>query len=95
MRYGIDLAPARDAIMILPPDARRWPKAADLAGSVRVEIDCEVLARLMSGQPLGAADLHCLDSDSKRLLWRICLESCRLQACDDSLSLVCRRASRK
>ena len=43
---------------------------------VRVEIAEETLARLLTAGQVCAAELRCLDCQSKQCLWRICLESC-------------------
>lgn len=54
--------------------------AGSAAGaSVRVEIEAETLLDLLRGRPVCAADLRCLDCESKRRLWQLCLRAC-LQA---------------
>ncbi len=43
---------------------------------VRVEVAEETLCRLLRAGQLCAAELRCLDCESKQCLWRLCLESC-------------------
>ncbi|BBO70023.1 hypothetical protein DSCA_39530 [Desulfosarcina alkanivorans] len=43
---------------------------------IRVEIGEKTLLRLLAGGQVCAADLNCLDCDSKKRLCRLCLQSC-------------------
>jgi hypothetical protein len=47
-----------------------------LINSARVEIDSETLVKLLSAGTLRACELHCLDTSSKQLLQKLCLDSC-------------------
>ena len=63
--------------------------------SVRVEVTEEIMVRLLTAGQVCAADLRCLDCESKQCLRRLCLESCvksrnradhpRLRDCDRCL----------
>ncbi|MDD8058503.1 hypothetical protein [Shewanella metallivivens] len=44
---------------------------------VNVTIDTAKLAQLIKAGHLCAADLQCLDRDSKQTLWQLCLWSCQ------------------
>ncbi|MFD2111952.1 hypothetical protein [Thiorhodococcus fuscus] len=44
--------------------------------SLRVEIPLDLVQQLIEEGRIGAADLHCLDSGSKRRLQRACLDNC-------------------
>jgi hypothetical protein len=44
-----------------------------------VEISADTLKRLIMNNQLCAADLNCLDCESKYCLWRLCLECCTLK----------------
>lgn len=43
---------------------------------VRVEIAEKTLIRLLSAGQICVADMRCLDCESKKCLWRLCLKSC-------------------
>lgn len=43
---------------------------------VRVEVAPETLHRLLAAGQLCAADLRCLDCESKQCIWRLCLMNC-------------------
>ncbi|BDM64337.1 hypothetical protein NFHSH190041_17890 [Shewanella sp. NFH-SH190041] len=43
---------------------------------VRIAISAEKLAQLMAGGHLCAAEIKCLDSDTKQQVWQTCLHSC-------------------
>lgn len=45
-------------------------------GGLRLELSAETLLRLLERGELCAAELHCLDCDSKHCLWRLLLMSC-------------------
>jgi hypothetical protein len=49
-------------------------------GSARIEIDGDTLARLLANRQMHVCELKCLDSQSKKLVRKLCLETC-LQAC--------------
>ncbi len=59
--------------------------------SLRVEMPLELIQRLMEDGAICAADLHCLDHDTKRTLQRLCLENCarclRSSDCTDRSSV--------
>lgn len=42
--------------------------------NVRVELSVDHLRSLMQSGALTASDVHCLDCDSKKRIWKICLE---------------------
>jgi hypothetical protein len=44
--------------------------------NLRIEIAEETLTRLITDGQVCAADLRCLDCESKQCLWRLCLKSC-------------------
>jgi hypothetical protein len=46
---------------------------------VRVEVDAETLNRLLAAGQVCAADFRCLDCESKRCIWRLCLISCAIK----------------
>jgi hypothetical protein len=43
---------------------------------VRVEVEAETLNRLLAAGQVCAADFRCLDCESKRCIWRLCLINC-------------------
>ncbi|RZB33401.1 MAG: hypothetical protein SRB2_04040 [Desulfobacteraceae bacterium Eth-SRB2] len=43
---------------------------------VRVEVDAKTLNRLLAAEQVCAADFRCLDCESKRCIWRLCLLNC-------------------
>jgi hypothetical protein len=43
---------------------------------VRVEMTAETLGRLLAAGQVCAADLRCLDCESKKCIWRLCLMNC-------------------
>ena len=43
---------------------------------VRIEINSRLLAKILHHKTLAAADIRCLDSASKKQLWRLCLQAC-------------------
>jgi hypothetical protein len=43
--------------------------------SVNIAIDRNLLAKMLCDQTLVAADIRCLDSSSKKQLWRLCLQA--------------------
>jgi hypothetical protein len=49
----------------------------DANNRVRVEVTEATLLRLLTGGHACAADFHCLDCESKKCLWRLCLQSCK------------------
>jgi hypothetical protein len=49
---------------------------AEGARLVRVEIDAATLLQLLKGRRLCAADMRCLDCESKRCLLRLLLRAC-------------------
>lgn len=59
------------------------PARHDRPARLRVEIDAETLLRLLQRQLLCAAELRCLDCESKHCLWRLCLSACLdCEGCD-------------
>jgi hypothetical protein len=48
----------------------------DDTGMVRVEIDAAILLQLLQGRRLCAADMRCLDCESKHCLLRLLLKAC-------------------
>ena len=44
--------------------------------TIAVEIPVNTVRRLLSANQLCAAELTCLDSRSKKEMWRLCLETC-------------------
>jgi hypothetical protein len=44
--------------------------------SLRIEVGEEVILRLLEAGHVCAADFRCLDCESKKCIWRLCLESC-------------------
>jgi len=55
---------------------RQRPDARQKTRHVRVEISADKLRELVNMGALCAADMHCLDCESKQCVWRICLRSC-------------------
>ncbi len=49
---------------------------ADTTESIRIEIDADIFARLLSRAEICASEIRSLDQDSKHTIWRVCLESC-------------------
>jgi hypothetical protein len=49
---------------------------SDIASPVKVEIDAAILLQLLQGRRLCAADMRCLDCESKRCLLRLLLKAC-------------------
>jgi hypothetical protein len=47
-----------------------------MKGCLRLEFSAETLLRLLANGQLSAADLRCLDCESKHCLWRLLLMSC-------------------
>ena len=47
---------------------------------VRVELSEATIARLLARGELCAADFRCPDGRAKRCLWRLVLESCRVES---------------
>jgi len=43
---------------------------------VQIEVEAEKLENLLSNGVLCAADLRCLNRDSKKCIWAMCLNSC-------------------
>lgn len=43
---------------------------------VRVELSADILNRLLASGQVCAADLRCLDCESKKCIWRLCLVNC-------------------
>ena len=43
---------------------------------LRLELSAAVVLRLLENRQLCAAELHCLDCESKKCLWRLLLASC-------------------
>lgn len=81
---------SRAWVLSLPPDGGSVP-APSLpalddesdrapADTLRVEMPAAVLLRLLCGGHLGAADLQCLDRQSRARLRRLCLDSCKPEA---------------
>lgn len=60
-----------------PAPAREGEGDRAPADTLRVEMSAAVLLRLLSGGHLGAADLQCLDRQSRARLRRLCLDSCK------------------
>lgn len=48
----------------------------DERGRIRVELDVDTLFRLLSDRQLTAAELRCLDCESKHCVRKLCLMSC-------------------
>jgi hypothetical protein len=48
--------------------------------SARIEIDSDTLARLLANRQMHACELKCLDPQSKKLVRKLCLDTC-LRAC--------------
>ena len=44
--------------------------------AAHVRIDVRTLARLIGSRQLSVAEMDALDARSKRLLWKICLDTC-------------------
>ncbi len=44
--------------------------------TVRIEINSQLLAKILTHRTVTAADIRCLDSASKKQLWRLCLRAC-------------------
>lgn len=55
---------------------RNAAREVDTGLRLRVEIDAATLLRLLQRQLLCAAELRCLDCESKHCLWRLCLTAC-------------------
>jgi len=49
---------------------------------VRVELNVELLAELMRQGKLCAADIRCLDKESKQKVWQLCLHECAKNQCE-------------
>ena len=47
-----------------------------MKGCLRLELSAETLLRLLASEELCAADLRCLDCETKHCLWRLLLMSC-------------------
>ena len=43
--------------------------------TLRIEIPQDQLAKMLCSRSLAAADIRCLDGDSKKLLWQLCLQA--------------------
>ncbi len=50
--------------------------AGDKAASIRLELDAQILNRLIAEQHIYVQDFRCLDSASKRSVRKILLHSC-------------------
>ncbi|MFA7555958.1 MAG: hypothetical protein WCY88_17070 [Spongiibacteraceae bacterium] len=48
----------------------------DKGSAVRIEIDQQLLTRILANRSVSASDIRCLDDASKKQLWRICLKAC-------------------
>jgi hypothetical protein len=55
----------------------------DDMGMVRVEINAAMLLQLLKGRRLCAADMRCLDCESKRCLLRLLLKACAQEIAND------------
>ena len=66
-------------------------------GEVRVALSTATVARLIGGGALYAAELRCLDCESKNCLRRLMLESCaqNMGAPDEKEALCAQRRSRR
>lgn len=78
---------SRAWVLSLAPDGGSEPAPAlegegdrATADTLRVEMPATVLLRLLCGGHLGAADLQCLDRQSRARLRRLCLDSCKPEA---------------
>lgn len=49
---------------------------------VKVELKAELLAELMREGKLCAADISCLDKESKQQVWQLCLHECAKSQCE-------------
>jgi hypothetical protein len=58
------------------PHKRGATSAGNNATIVRVEIDTAILLQLLKGRRLCAADMRCLDCESKSCLLRLLLKAC-------------------
>lgn len=47
-----------------------------LNDKIRIEIDAQSLERMIDSGHLSASDMRCLDCNSKRCIWRMCLSIC-------------------
>lgn len=55
---------------------KRHPNSADALSRIRVEIPAEKLFALIKSGQIHVEDLRCLDQESKRCIWRHCLNCC-------------------
>ena len=44
--------------------------------TIRIEISRNSLAKALGNHSIAAADIRCLDSVSKKQLWKLCLQAC-------------------
>ena len=56
------------------------PYRLAIQGQVRLELPAETLFHLLNNGQVSAKNFRCLDSDSKRCVWRLLLESLRITA---------------
>ncbi|MGI2169993.1 hypothetical protein ACROAE_07315 [Shewanella sp. MF05960] len=54
---------------------------------INVAIESSKVAQLIKAGHLCAADLQCLDRDSKQTLWQLCLWSCQKTQCQQNCPL--------
>jgi len=75
MNSRFPTTPAREEA---PVPCRRdgEPDRDEKSGHVRLEISADRLQGLLKMGVLCAADFRCLDCESKRCVWRLCLASC-------------------
>jgi len=61
-----------------------------MSAKVNVSISSEKLAELIQSGHLCAADLNCLDAESKQQVWQLCLWSCNKRVnCTKSCTQQC------
>lgn len=66
-------SPVGDAVGDAPGDERAASQDAEV---LRLQVPAELVRRLMEEGRICAADLRCLDAESKEGLQRLCLENC-------------------
>ncbi|NOX76498.1 MAG: hypothetical protein GXP17_07795 [Gammaproteobacteria bacterium] len=67
---------------------RQQSSSRPQAEHVRVEISADKLRELVNAGALCAADVHCLDCESKQCVWQVCLRACMAQLTARRSSLV-------
>ncbi|MCB1757617.1 MAG: hypothetical protein KDJ38_19005 [Gammaproteobacteria bacterium] len=48
----------------------------EIHGRIRLEMQADVLLRLLENGALCVSDFRCLGADSKQCVWNLCLKSC-------------------